>query len=61
MASIESLKKIWARYKDLSFSEETRSGALDVSSDEITTFLSEVHSVADIKKQIEASPFKKEK
>jgi hypothetical protein len=39
MASIESLKKVWNRYKDLSFSFETRSGALDISNDEITAFL----------------------
>ncbi|MBX4198039.1 type II/IV secretion system protein [Candidatus Parcubacteria bacterium] len=53
MTSIESLKKVWARYKDLSFSFETRSGALDVSNEEITAFLKEVHSLEDIKKLIE--------
>lgn len=53
MTSIESLKKVWGRYKDLSFSSETRGGALDVSSDEITKFLNDVHSVTDIKTLIE--------
>src|SRR3990167_618912 len=35
MVSKESLEKVWGRYKDLSFSFETKSGAIDISSDEI--------------------------
>jgi type IV pilus assembly protein PilB len=53
MASIDSLKKVWGRYKDLSFSYETKSGALDISNEELTTFLKDVHSLQDIKKLIE--------
>ena len=48
-----SLDKAWGNYKNLSYSEST-SGALDVSSDEIGKFLSQVHSIADIGKMIEA-------
>lgn len=49
MASMASLNKIWNRYKDLSFSFETRSGALDISNDEIKEFMKDVHSLADVK------------
>lgn len=52
MVSLESLKKVWDRYKDLSFSFETKSGALDISNEEITKFIDEVKSLADIQKII---------
>jgi hypothetical protein len=35
MVSHESLKKVWERYKDLSYSFETKAGALDISNEEI--------------------------
>ncbi len=44
----ESLEKAWGHYKDLSYSTESRVGALDVSSDEILVFLKKVHSIRDI-------------
>ena len=50
----ESLTKAWSHYKDLSYSTESTAGALDVSSDEIKAFLSNVHSIQDIGKLIEA-------
>lgn len=53
MTSIDSLKKVWDRYKDLSFSYETKSGALDIANEELTKFLTEVHTLEDIKKLIE--------
>ncbi|NQV87951.1 MAG: type II/IV secretion system protein [Parcubacteria group bacterium] len=53
MVSLEGLKKVLDRYKDLSFSFETKSGALDISNEEITNFLKEVHGIDDIKKLIE--------
>lgn len=53
MASMQSLNKVWARYKDLSFSFETKGGALDISNEEIGKFLKEVHSLEDVKKIIE--------
>jgi type II secretory ATPase GspE/PulE/Tfp pilus assembly ATPase PilB-like protein len=61
MASIESLKKVWNRYKDLSFSFETRSGALDISNDEITAFLKAVHTLEDVKKLINDTAGSKKK
>ncbi len=52
MVSHASLNKVWSRYKDLSFSFETKSGALDISNDQITEFLSQVRSIEDIQKLI---------
>jgi type IV pilus assembly protein PilB len=53
MASHASLQKVYDRYKDLSYSFETKTGALDISNDEILKIMSEVRSTDDIKKQIE--------
>lgn len=53
LASHVSLNKVWERYKDLSFSFETKGGALDISNDEITGFLEKVHTLPDIQKLIE--------
>ncbi len=52
MASHSSLEKVWNRYKDLSYSFETKSGALDISNEEISDFLKEVHSMEDVAKLI---------
>jgi len=53
MASHQSLEKVWGRYKDLSYSMETKGGALDISSDEIQELTKSVKSAADIKNSIE--------
>ena len=53
MVSHQSLEKVWERYKDLSYSLETKSGALDISNDDILEMTKSVHSLADIKKLIE--------
>lgn len=52
MASHTSLEKVWDRYKDLSYSFETKSGALDISNEEISDFLKEVHTIEDVSKLI---------
>lgn len=52
MVSHQSLKKVWDRYKDLSYSFETKSGALDISNDDILSITNQVTSLADIKKMI---------
>ena len=52
MVSHQSLKKVWNRYKDLSYSFETKSGALDISNDDILEMVESVKSLADIKKMI---------
>ncbi|MEX2010463.1 MAG: GspE/PulE family protein [Parcubacteria group bacterium] len=47
-----SLEKVYERYQDLSFSFETKSGALDISNEEILTLLGKVQNIADIQKEI---------
>lgn len=53
MVSAESLARAWEMYKDISFAVETRAGVIDMSGDEIRKLLSELHSVEDVKNQIE--------
>jgi type IV pilus assembly protein PilB len=48
MVSHVGLEKVWSRYKDLSFSFETKGGALDISNDQITDFLTSVHTISDV-------------
>ncbi len=52
MVSHASLTKVWNLYKDLSYSFETKSGALDISNEQITEFLSQVHHIEDVQKMI---------
>ena len=52
MVSHQSLEKVWDRYKDLSYSFETKSGALDISNEEILEMTKKVNSLDDIKKLI---------
>ncbi len=52
MVSHQSLKKAWERYKDLSYSFETKSGALDISNEEILAVAKKVSTLADIQKMI---------
>jgi type IV pilus assembly protein PilB len=52
MVSHASLNKVWERYKDLSYSFETKSGALDISNEQITDFLAHVHTIPDVQKLI---------
>lgn len=53
MVSHQSLEKVWDRYKDLSYSFETKSGALDISSEEILDVTKKVTSLEDVRKLIE--------
>jgi type IV pilus assembly protein PilB len=53
MVSHASLKKVWERYKDLSYSLETKGGTLDISNEEISKVISNITGVPDIKTQIE--------
>lgn len=52
MVSHASLKKVWDRYKDLSYSFETKSGALDISNEEILEMIGKVQSLSDIQKLV---------
>ncbi|HEY4500560.1 MAG TPA: ATPase, T2SS/T4P/T4SS family, partial [Candidatus Paceibacterota bacterium] len=53
VASPVSLEKVWSRYGDLSYSTETKAGALDISSEDIKTFISKIKTIEDVKKNIE--------
>lgn len=53
MASEAGLQRVWDRYKDISFSFETKSGALDISNEQILEIIKEVTHLEDIKKLIE--------
>jgi len=48
LVSMESLKKVWERYKDLSYSFETKGGSLTISNEEIVDFTKKVQSIPDI-------------
>ncbi|MFH1472862.1 MAG: type II/IV secretion system protein [bacterium] len=52
MVSEESLEKVWNRYKDMSYSSETKSGALDISNEQILDIIKKVTSLEDIKKLV---------
>ncbi|HVT75148.1 MAG TPA: type II/IV secretion system protein [Candidatus Paceibacterota bacterium] len=52
VASPLSLEKAWSRYADLSFSTETKAGALDISSEDIKTFIGQIHTIEDVRAQI---------
>lgn len=53
MVSHQSLEKVWGRYKDLSYSMETKGGALDISNEEIQDLVKSVKTAEDIRKSIE--------
>jgi type IV pilus assembly protein PilB len=53
VASLVSLEKVWTRYGDLSFSTETKAGALDISSEDIRTFIGQIHTVEDVRRNME--------
>ncbi len=53
MASHQSLQKVWGRYKDLSYSMETKGGALNIANEEIQDLVKSVKTAPDIKKSIE--------
>lgn len=53
MVSHKSLEKVWSRYKDLSYSSETESGALDISSEAIGLMVNKVSTLEDIKKLVD--------
>ncbi|HEU0080796.1 MAG TPA: GspE/PulE family protein [Candidatus Paceibacterota bacterium] len=52
VASPLSLEKAWSRYADLSFSTETKAGALEVSSEDIRSFVDKIKSVEDVRASI---------
>jgi type II secretory ATPase GspE/PulE/Tfp pilus assembly ATPase PilB-like protein len=61
MTSTQSLEKIWTYYKDLSYSFETKSGALNIANEEIQKFIASVKSLPDLKKLLEETVTQKQK
>lgn len=53
LVSHASLNKVWDRYKDLSYSFETKSGALDISNEEILEMIKRVEQLSDVQKLIQ--------
>lgn len=53
MVSHASLNKVWDRYKDLSYSLETKGGSLDISNEEIDDVVARIQGIPDIKTEIE--------
>lgn len=53
MVSHASLEKVWDRYKDLSYSFETKAGALDISNEEILEILGKVKYLKDVQVEIQ--------
>src|SRR4051812_20088035 len=53
IVSRASLQRVWDRYKDLSYSFETKSGALDISNDEILEVTKKVEKLSDVQKLIQ--------
>ncbi len=53
MVSHASLNKVFERYKDLSYSFETKAGALDISNEEILLILSKVKYLKDVQVEIQ--------
>lgn len=50
MVSRASLERAWERYKDLSFSTESRAGVLDISAEEIAKLLESLKTLPDVQK-----------
>lgn len=53
MVSHASLEKVWERYKDLSYSFETKSGALDISNEDILSVIGRVKNLSDVRVEIQ--------
>ncbi len=49
MASHASLERAWARYKEISFAEQSRKGGLDVSSETLAEMQKKIKTVGDVK------------
>jgi len=52
ITSSTSLEKAWSRYAEISFAAETKAGSLDISTEEIESFLKEVKTIEDVTRLI---------
>ena len=53
MASPASLERAWARYKEISFAQESRRGGLDVSGATLEDLAKEIKSLSDVKRIVD--------
>ena len=53
MVSRASLERAWEKYKDLSFSVESKAGVLDISGEEIVSLIQKLKTISDVKGHIE--------
>jgi type IV pilus assembly protein PilB len=52
LTSTKSLQFAWDRYKDLSYTSESKKGMLDVGGEDISAFVENVHTIEDVEKYI---------
>lgn len=48
MATTASLEKAWERYKDLSYAASTTAGTFDISTEQVTDFMSKIKKIDDV-------------
>lgn len=53
MVSLKSLERAWEMYKDISLASESKSGSIDMSSEELKKLLDDVHSIDDVRNVID--------
>lgn len=53
MVSTQSLERAWERYKEISFASVTKEGTLDISNQDIETFINQVQKLEDVKALVE--------
>lgn len=53
IVSNRSLQKAWSRYADISFATESKGGALEINSEQISEFISKTRNIEDTKKLID--------
>ena len=54
MASHASLERAWSRYAEISKSEESRKGGLDISTETLESLSSQIHNIEDVKRVAES-------
>jgi type IV pilus assembly protein PilB len=48
MTTTASLEKAWERYKDLSYAVKTTSGTFDISTDQVTEYMTKIKKIEDV-------------
>lgn len=53
LVSNNSLNHAWSRFSELSYSREVHAGAIELSGSEVTTLISDIHTIADVSAALE--------